>query len=123
MERKALENLDAARRLLEADDPCSNAAVSRAYYAAYQACWSAMVDAGHSAPRARPGVHYFKHEVLPQEALQARVLDEQEGQDLDYLRIQRIRADYYEDDVTLEEAREALRLSGILVHRLLEERP
>jgi DNA-binding transcriptional regulator LsrR (DeoR family) len=51
------------------------------------------------------------------------VLDEQQAGDLDYLYNQRIKADYYEDDVTLEEARAALKVSEALVHRLLEEQP
>lgn len=40
-ERKAWENLEAAERLLQGE-PSPNAAASRAYYAAYQACWVAM---------------------------------------------------------------------------------
>jgi hypothetical protein len=82
-----------------------------------------MVNAGYSVPEVRPGVHYFKHEEFPQEALAARVLDEHGEQELDYLRIQRVKADYYEDDVTVEEARRALRVSEALVHRLLEDQP
>jgi uncharacterized protein (UPF0332 family) len=123
MERKAQENLDAARRLLESDDPCPNSSVSRAYYAAYHACWSAMVNAGYPVPVVRPGVRYFKHDEFTQKAVAARVLDEQGGLDLDFLLIQRLKADYYEDDVTVEEARSALRVSEALVHRLLEEQP
>lgn len=82
-----------------------------------------MVNAGYSVPEVRPGVHYFKHDEFPQEAVAARVLDEQGGQDLDYLRVQRVKADYYGDDVTVEEARRALKASEVLVHRLLEEQP
>jgi hypothetical protein len=82
-----------------------------------------MVNAGYSVPEVRPGVYYFKHDEFPQEAVAARVLDDQGGQDLDFLLIQRVKADYYEDDVTVEAARRALRVSEVLVHRLLEEQP
>jgi uncharacterized protein (UPF0332 family) len=123
MERKARENLEAARLLLEGEDHCPNSSISRAYYAAYHACWDAMVDAGHPVPEVRRSVRYFHHQTFPQEVCDAGVLDEQQAGDLDYLYNQRIKADYYEDDVTLEEARAALKVSEALVHRLLEEQP
>jgi hypothetical protein len=61
MERKAWENLAAARTLLQGEEPCPNAAASRAYYAAYHACWVAMVEAGNEPPEVRPGSVYFPH--------------------------------------------------------------
>ena len=121
-DRKAWENLDAARILLKHE--ASNAAASRAYYAAYQACWVAMMDkAGKSPPEVRRGVRYFMHDRLPYEAHEAGVLDEQGAQELDLLRSLRVEADYYEDDVTMEDAQEALAVGKNLVQRLLGERP
>ena len=104
MERKARENLEAARVLLTQEDPCTNAATSRAYYAAYQACWSAMNDAGRAAPEVRPGVVYFPHSDLPGEAVAAGILTNEQASDLETLAILRSWADYGADDITLEQA-------------------
>jgi uncharacterized protein (UPF0332 family) len=123
MERKAYENLEAARFLLECEDPCTNSSMSRAYYAAYHACWTAMVENGHPVPMERSDARYFHHKTFPDEACDAGVLDDQEASNLHYLYNQRIKADYHEDDVTLEEAQGALKVSKALVHRLLEEQP
>lgn len=122
MERKAWENLAAAHTLLRGEEPCSNAAASRVYYAAYQACWAAMVGRGMEPPEVRPGSTYFPHAHLPHEARQARVLDEQESKALAGLYDMRVAADYYEDeDVTVEEVRDALAVADSLVRRLLGE--
>ncbi|MBZ4416095.1 hypothetical protein [Myxococcus sp. RHSTA-1-4] len=51
------------------------------------------------------------------------MLDEQEGQELELLRSWRVAADYHEDEVMMEQAREALKVAEALVHRLLGERP
>ena len=82
MERKAWENLAAARVLLEVEDPCPNAAASRAYYAAYHACWHAMNEAGITTPEVRAGIYYFLHDPLPYEARRAGVLDDQASEGL-----------------------------------------
>jgi hypothetical protein len=83
MERKARENIAAARILLkEEEDACPNAAVSRAYYAAYQACWVAMVQKGHEAPEARPGASYFPHAKMPHLARDAGVIDDRQSRAL-----------------------------------------
>jgi uncharacterized protein (UPF0332 family) len=123
MERKAWENLEAARLLLQGEDPCPNAAASRAYYAAYQACWAAMVrKKGIEPPEVRPGSTYFRHPDLPHEAREAGVLNERESKVLADLCDLRVAADYYEDvDVTVEEVREALQRADPLVRRLLED--
>jgi uncharacterized protein (UPF0332 family) len=122
MERKAWENLAAAHFLSQGEDPCSNAAASRVYYAAYQACWAAMVKRGMEPPEVRPASTYFPHARLPHEARQAGVLDERESKDLADLYDLRVAADYYEDvDVTVEEVREALQVADFLVRRLLGE--
>lgn len=122
MERKAWENLAAARVLLEVEDPCPNAAASRACYAAYHACWHAMNEAGIPTPEVRPGVYYFVHDSLPYEARAAGVTNDQASQGLFDLRELRIAADYLEEDVTVEEARVALeRATGIVQHVLGDE--
>src|SRR5687767_2692006 len=103
MERKAWENLAAARVLLDDEDPCPNAAASRAYYAAYHACWFAMNEAGIPTPEVRPGVCYFVHEPLSYEARRIGVLGDRAGEELlDLLKL-RVIADYLEEDVTVDE--------------------
>ncbi len=46
MKLKAIENLRAARDLLRAGVPSPNAAATRAYYAAYHACWHRLQEEG-----------------------------------------------------------------------------
>lgn len=123
MERKAWENLAAARVLLDVEDPCPNAAASRAYYAAYHACWHAMNEVGIPTPEVRSGVYYFLHEPLPYEARRTGVLDDWTSQELFELRELRIAADYLEEDVTVEEAREALEAATVIVRHVLGEEP
>ena len=123
MERKAWENLAAARVLLDDEDPCPNAAASRAYYAAYHACWFAMNEAGIPTPEVRPGVYYFVHEPLSYETCQAGVLESWAGEWLFELRELRVAADYLEEDVTVDEAREALEAATTIVRHVLGEVP
>ncbi|REG25196.1 uncharacterized protein (UPF0332 family) [Archangium gephyra] len=123
MERKAWENLAAARVLLEIEDPCPNAAASRAYYAAYHACWQAMNEAGIPTPEVRPGVYYFLHDPLPGDAIEAGVLDRQAGRALRWLAELRVVADYLGDELTVELVRRALEKATAFVQRLLGEEP
>jgi uncharacterized protein (UPF0332 family) len=121
MERKAWENLAAARVLLEIEDPCPNAAASRAYYAAYHACWHAMNEVGVPTSEVRPGVYYFLHEPLPGDALAVGVLDPQASEELGWLANLRVAADYVADDLTVELVRKALETASSFVQRLLGE--
>ena len=121
MERKAWENLAAARVLLEVEDACPNAAASRAYYAAYHACWQAMNEAGIPTPEVRPGVYYFLHEPLPRDAVAAGVLDREASKVLGWLADVRVAADYVVDDVTVELVRQALEAATSFVQHLLGE--
>jgi uncharacterized protein (UPF0332 family) len=121
MERKAWENLAAARVLLEIEEPCPNAAASRAYYAAYHACWHAMNEVGIPTPEVRPGVYYFLHEPLPGDALAVGVLDRHASKELSWLVDLRVAADYAVDDLTVELVRGALDTASRFVQRLLGE--
>jgi hypothetical protein len=109
--------------LLEHEEPCPNAAASRAYYAAYQACWHAMNEAGVPTPEVRPGVSYFLHEPLPRDAIRVGVLDGQSGEVLGWLADLRVAADSVVDDVTVELVTEALEMATSFVRRLLGEEP
>ena len=118
MERKASENLVAAELLLTGE-PSTNAATARAYYAAHHAAWSALVEAGNPVPDGPRG-RYFSHQGLPAEVLRRGLLDEDAWDDLDWLQGRRVVADYYEDDIGLDEARQCLAIARTLVERLLE---
>ena len=119
MDRKAHENLEAARLLLAQEHACTNAAASRAYYAAYQACWAAMVDRGIPVPQTERG-EYFPHKMLPSQARRAGLFrDEDEQEDLIFLESQRVVADYSQEDVTLRSSRECLGIATRLVNCLL----
>ncbi|HEX8437612.1 hypothetical protein [Archangium sp.] len=123
MERKTWENLAAARVLLDDEDPCPNAAASRAYYAAYHACWHAMNAVGIPTPEVRPGVYYFLHEPLPHEAYRAGILDTSASDVLTGLADMRVTADYLEDELTVEQVRTAVELAAAFVRHLLGEEP
>ncbi|WP_146210142.1 HEPN domain-containing protein [Vitiosangium sp. GDMCC 1.1324] len=123
MERKAWENLAAARVLLDVEEPCPNAAASRAYYAAYHACWHAMNEAGIPTPEVRSGVYYFLHDPLPYEARRAGVLDDQGSEGLCELVRLRVAADYLQEDLTVERARAALETATTIVRGVLGEEP
>lgn len=122
-DEKARENLEAAARLLPDEegvfDALSNAAASRAYYAAYLA----VADA---AQRRRRGftdreATYYRHDTLPDDAYSWRLVDDDGRDDLRWLRDLRIKADYYEDQVALDEASEALEVAGRIVDAALKE--
>lgn len=123
-DEKARENLEAAERLLPGEegltDALSNAAASRAYYAAYLA----IAD---TAQRIRRGftdrdTTYYRHDTLPDDAFAWRILDEDRRDDLRWLRDLRIKADYFEDQVTLAEASEAYDVARHILEMLPEER-
>ncbi|HVV81753.1 MAG TPA: HEPN domain-containing protein [Kofleriaceae bacterium] len=122
-DEKARENLEAAERLLPDEtgqrDGLSNAAASRAYYAAYLAVV-------HAAQRAhRPFTHdekdYYRHDRLPTDARVWRLVDADGSEDLAWLYGLRIKADYEEDHVDHDEASEALDVATRLVHTILGE--
>jgi uncharacterized protein (UPF0332 family) len=123
MERKAWENLAAARVLLDDEEPCPKAAASRAYYAAYHACWFAMNAVGIPTPEVRPGVYYFLHEPLPYEARRAGILDTQASDVLTGLAQMRVTADYLEDELTVEQVRAAVERAATFIRQLLGEEP
>jgi hypothetical protein len=124
MDRKARENLDAARHLLELEEPCSNAAATRAYYAAYHAVWARLQELGEQVPEVRPGARYFPHrpskdlESIGDTAERLGALADAEIADLEILWAYRVKADYKPDDVVDAEARECIRASDRIVQRL-----
>lgn len=103
MSDKACENLAAAGVLAESGD-MNNASASRAYYAAYQACWFGMISEGYPVPVTDRG-QYFPHKELPDLAREAGVLTEEQAEDLEHLEQLRVKADYYGDHVTGAEAK------------------
>lgn len=119
LDAKAWENLEAAEQLLatEADDMFPNASASRAYYAAYLAVANRLLSLGlASGPSG-----YFRHDELPSDARRQGVLTDDESDDLIMLRDRRVKADYFEDNVDLEEANQAHEIARELVQGLLPE--
>lgn len=122
-DEKAQENLEAAERLLPDEDgvmdALSNAAASRAYYAAYLA----IADTAQRSRRrfTDSDATYYRHDTLPDDAFAWRILDDDRRDDLRWLRDLRIKADYYEDQVTFEEASEALDVARGLLDAVLQE--
>jgi uncharacterized protein (UPF0332 family) len=124
LDEKARENLEAIDRLLTRSDdgcvePLSNAAASRAYYAAYQAVADCAQRDGLAFDSKEP--RYYRHDTLPDRALDWGVLSDDSRDDLSRLRDLRVKADYYEDQVHYDEASEAAAMAQQLVVSLLEE--
>lgn len=119
MERKACENLSAASTLANLDDPCPNGATTRAYYAAYQAVWSKLEERDVPVPEVRPGVEYFRHDEVGPLAQEHQLLDQRLAVLFEDLREARVKADYYVDDCTQEEAREYVQNAKVIVESLL----
>jgi hypothetical protein len=109
LDEKAKENLEAVERLVSTGDgnclPLSNAAASRAYYAAYLAVADRAQRDGRVFDSARSD--YYRHDTLPDNALGWTILDADLREDLSWLRDLRVKADYWEDQVSYEEASEA----------------
>lgn len=108
-DEKARENLEAAERLLPDEDgtrdALANASASRAYYAAYLA----VADAAQRSHRSftdRDGT-YYRHDSLPDDAVRWRLLDVRQRGVLRWLHGLRLKADYFEDQVSFEEASRA----------------
>jgi uncharacterized protein (UPF0332 family) len=120
LDEKAKENLEASTLLLEGGDdyPLCNAAAYRAYYAAYLVvadralCDGRSFDGGRSA--------YFRHDALPGNARLWGILNDELSEDLSWLQGLRVKADYAEDQVELEEATQAARLAEQFVGLLRE---
>lgn len=119
---KAFENLQAAERLMPSDDAdgrdaLGNAAASRAYYAAYHAVATAASMRGHDFTDSEKD--YFRHDSLPDDVVAWGILDDEQAADLQLLYQRRIKADYYEEHVSDDEARTALEIAAELVANLL----
>ncbi len=116
MKTKALENIRAAKSLLEAAIPFPNAATTRAYYAAYHACWFRLSADGYEPPP----TGYWPHKFFADEILKAGIVNEDAADSVALLYSRRVIADYFPDDIDPEEAlsltreaRSILRLLGI----------
>lgn len=121
-DEKARESLEAVDRLLPDDagdrDCLPNAVANRAYYAAYLAV--AHVAQKRSMPFTSGTFDYYRHDTFPTEAARHGILDDAGRDDLDYLRNVRVKADYSEDPVELEEADQVAEIAKRLVGGLLQ---
>jgi uncharacterized protein (UPF0332 family) len=119
-DEKARENLEAVDRLRPNEDgsiDClANAVANRAYYAAYHAV------AHRAQERHLPFTadrDYYRHDRLPDDAARWGILGEEARRDLKQLHDTRVKADYYEDPVELDEAEIVANLAAKLVRELL----
>lgn len=122
---KARDNLEAALYLLPSDDgredSFPNASVSRAYYAAYLAVATSAQAGGYSftGESRRGGEPYYRHDSIAEDVLDWDLVDEDTASDLDWLRGLRIKADYLEDNLNLEEASAAADVAARILDLLL----
>ena len=127
MDRKARENLEAAKHLLCLDEPCTNAAATRAYYAAYHALWAGLAEQDEQPSEPRPGIRYFPHksgsglESIADVAERCLELSEDEIEDLERLWDFRVKADYMPDDVVADEAKDCYEAARAIVARVVGE--
>lgn len=117
MRTKALENLMAARTLLNAGSEYSNAIASRSYYAAYQGCCWRLEQDGCEAPVERG---YWGHHSLPTTVVKQGILDPDEADVLQLLMQRRMVAYYYPEGIANAEAREGVEQAEALLQRLEE---
>jgi uncharacterized protein (UPF0332 family) len=119
LQEKAIENLEAADRLLDTSDgdfePLNNAAASRAYYAAYVAVADRVLRSG----RPLPEKGYFKHDSFPDDAFHYGFLTSELREMLVWLRDLRVKADYEEDQVNYEEAALAAERAKVLLDAMV----
>jgi uncharacterized protein (UPF0332 family) len=122
LDEKAKENLEAVERLVSTGTgdllPLANTAASRAYYAAYLAVADRALLDGRGFDSGRS--EYYRHDTFPDNALRWSILDADLRDDLSWLRDLRVKADYWEDQVSYEEASEAAGVAEQFV-ALLEE--
>lgn len=109
LDEKAKENLEAVERLVSAGTgdllPLNNAAASRAYYAAYLAVADRALRDGRGFDST--GSEYYRHDTFPDNAVRWSILDADLRDDLSWLRDLRVKADYWEDQVSYEEVSDA----------------
>jgi hypothetical protein len=118
-DEKARANLDAVARLLPDDDGregLGDAVANRAYYAAYQAVAHVAQRAGFAFTSDRD---YYRHDTLPDDAHRRQILGDEGRMDLKELYGMRIKADYDEDPVEVEDADRMAKLATKLVKGLL----
>jgi uncharacterized protein (UPF0332 family) len=114
MRTKALENIRAATSLLEKGTPFPNAATTRAYYAAYHACWSRLSADGYEPPPSG----YWPHKTFADEILKAGIVNEDTSESVAFLYSRRVIADYFPDDIDLEEALRLTAAARDVLHSL-----
>jgi hypothetical protein len=83
--------------------------------------YQAVVDCAMRDGRPRePGAVYYRHDTLPDRALQWRILSAELCEDLTWLQGLRVKADYQEDYVDYDEACSAVVAAEKIVSELVE---
>jgi uncharacterized protein (UPF0332 family) len=119
LDDKARENLEAAERLLQDEqgrECLPNAAANRAYYAAYLAVAHVAQRDGVSFTSPKK---YYRHDTLPKVAAEHRLLDHSGAVALRWLYGVRVKADYTDEPVELEDANFAYEKAKLLVENLI----
>lgn len=108
MKDKACYNIEAARLLTE--NSFFDSAASRAYYATYLSAWHTLDVLGISAPDdTRDGNRYWRHDAFPNRLCEEYgLIGPAQISKWQLLYQLRIKADYYPDEITQEEAKYAL---------------
>lgn len=87
--------------------------------AAYQAVWSKLEEHSVPVPEVRPGVEYFKHDEIGTLAQKHQLFARGLAVLFEDLREARVKADYYSDDCTQDEARGYVQNARVIVESLL----
>jgi hypothetical protein len=94
-----------------------NASASRAYYAAYQA--AAHLARAGDWPFDSKNRDYYVHHEFPTNAVHWGIISHQQRNELTWLQGLRVKADYLEEDVDIEEASSAAECAKTFVTSIL----
>jgi hypothetical protein len=119
-DEKARENLEAVERLRADDDGVrlclGNAVANRAYFAAYHAVAHVAQRRGIDFTSEKG---YYRHDSLPDDAARSGILGDEGRRDLKLPYGTRVKADYDEAPVELEEAEMVAGLANKVVQGLV----
>lgn len=121
MKEKACANIEAAKLLV--DNNFFDSAASRAYYAIYLIAWHTLDVLGVNPPdEARDGNQYWNHHSFPERLYEDyRLIGPHQIKKWERLYGLRIKADYYPDEITEEDAKAALISAYDFVNHFINE--
>lgn len=120
MKEKACSNIEAAKLLNE--HTFYDSAASRSYYAAYLIAWYLLQRLGiNPKHKTKDGQYYWRHDLFPQILCDDKFISPKQMDEWEWLYYLRIKADYYEETIEEEEAKNSVKLSYEFIDFFLNE--